>query len=79
MTIEVSKGTRRGRRSGVRDPDGIGVDRLQGAQSTGDAKFFDGVNASFQEQLLDVLERIQQQLGQLNNKNNLEPGERFIE
>ncbi len=77
MDIKVSKGTRRGRRSGVRDPDGIGVDRLQGAQTTGDAKFFDAVNASFQELLLDVLERIQQQLGQINNHNNLEPGERF--
>ena len=28
-------------------------------------------------QLLDVMERIQQQLGQINNNNNLEPGERF--
>ena len=29
------------------------------------------------EQLLDVLERIQQQLAQINNGNNLKPGERF--
>ena len=29
------------------------------------------------EQLLDVLERIQQQLASINNGNNLEPGERF--
>ena len=28
-------------------------------------------------QLLDVMERIQQQLGQINNNNNLAPGERF--
>ena len=77
--VQVSKGTRRGRRTGVRDPDGIGVDRLQGAANTGDAKFFDSVNASFQDQILDVLERIQQQLGQINNNNNLVPGERFIE
>ncbi len=26
----------------------------------------------------DVLERIQQQLGQINNGNNLEQGERFV-
>lgn len=27
--------------------------------------------------LIDVLERIQQQLGQINNNNDLKPGERF--
>ena len=30
-------------------------------------------------ELYDVMERIQQQLGQINNNNNLAPGERFIE
>ena len=29
-------------------------------------------------QLLDVLERIQQQLAMINNGNNLAPGERFF-
>jgi len=29
------------------------------------------------DSLMDVLERIQQQLGQINNNNNLDPGERF--
>ena len=28
-------------------------------------------------QIIDALERIQQQLGRINNGNNLEPGERF--
>lgn len=31
------------------------------------------------DELLDVMERIQQQLGTINNNNNLEPGERFID
>lgn len=35
------------------------------------------VAAQDQDALLDVLERIQQQLGQINNHNNLAPGERF--
>ncbi len=29
------------------------------------------------DEILDVLERIQQHLGQINNRNNLAPGERF--
>ncbi len=32
---------------------------------------------NFELELLDVLERIQQQLAQINNRNNLAPGERF--
>ena len=32
-----------------------------------------------QRDIADSNERVQQQLGQINNNNNLEPGERFIE
>lgn len=42
-----------------------------------DAQGFPEVALSDMEALLDVLERIQQQLGQINNGNNLNPGERF--
>jgi len=35
------------------------------------------LNLKAMNEVLDVLERIQQQLGQINNSNNLEPGERF--
>ncbi len=68
----VSRG---GRSNAVSGPDGTGP--LVGDPIRGDARVFDSANASFQELLLDVLERIQQQLGQINNNNNLEPGERF--
>lgn len=42
-----------------------------------DAQGFPRVALSDMKALLDVLERIQQQLGQINNGNNLNPGERF--
>lgn len=45
--------------------------------NTGDAGTHDAQLATLVEELIDVMERVQQQLGQINNNNNLEPGERF--
>ena len=42
-----------------------------------DAFGFPKIDLVEMDALLDVLERIQQQLAAINNNNNLDPGERF--
>lgn len=74
----ASKGTNRGSRSGVRDADGIGVDRLQADKNTGGALTHDANVNTLLADIWDVMERIQQQLAVMNEGDNLAPGERHF-
>lgn len=56
------------------DDDPLPVTAAKGAHK----EFVLSVSQTEFEALMDVLERIQQQMGQINNNNNLAPGERFI-
>ena len=76
MAIEVSKGTRRGRRTGVRSRDGIGVDRLQGDKNTDDAKVHDQQVAARLDAIEEIQGRILDQLS-LITEISLAPGERL--
>ena len=55
------------------DDDPLPITAAEGAHK----EFVLSVSQTEFEALLDVLERIQEQLGQINNHNNLAPGERF--